>query len=67
MRFERESDRAMARERRRKIKEAEAMTLEDVKDTIPLRNATSHLWHRTKGCKTWKQVAIMLFMEFSKD
>ena len=42
-------------------------TLEDAKLVLDVRNTTYHLRNKTKKCKTWKQLAIMLIQELSKD
>ena len=43
------------------------MTLDEAKDTLDVKNSTFRLRAKTKKCKTWKDLALMLVAEFSKD
>ncbi len=43
------------------------MTLETAKFTLDVRNTTWRLTKKTKKCRTWKELAIMLITEFSTD
>jgi len=42
-------------------------TLEEAKNILDARNTTYHLRVKTKRCKTWKELALMLISELSKD
>lgn len=41
--------------------------LEFTKDILDIRNTTYHLRKKTKKCRTWKDLALMLFDEFLTD
>ena len=42
-------------------------TLTDAKSILDVRNTTFHLRIKTKKCKTWRELALILIDEFSKD
>ena len=42
-------------------------TLEEAKFVLDVRNTTQHLLKQTHKCQTWKELAQMLILEFSKD
>jgi hypothetical protein len=42
-------------------------TLDDAKNVLYVRNSTQHLRLKIKRCKTWKELALLLLSEFSKD
>lgn len=43
------------------------VSLDFAKGILDIRNTTFAMSHKTKKCKTWKDLAILLINEFSTD